>query len=215
MDKAKQLQSFVLSRVGCAYIYGCTGRDCTVQERVARAGQYPAFAGRIRENCPRLLSGKKTCDGCKWYGDGEARPAYDCAQLTRRAAESVGLKLPSGASSQWNQKGADEGKHSGWAETGVIAAMPRDKVCAVYRRTDSGNPMGHAGWYLGDGTCVDARGHAQGVVKSLLSEYPWTHYAVLAGLYGGEAPEPGDALARVREAYGALGLALEALRKAG
>jgi hypothetical protein len=83
--------------------------------------------------------------------------------------------LVSGASSQW--------KSNIWVLKGPINEMPRDKVCALYHESPKSNPMSHTGVYLGDGTFVHAAGSKTGVVRQKLSEYPWTHYAIPAGLY--------------------------------
>lgn len=179
MSVNDKIRAFALEAVGCAYVYGATGQKCTPEYRRARAEQYPEYADKIRSNCP-VLSGKADCTGCKYNG----KKAYDCAQLTRYAAKAAGLELPSGASSQWNK--AD------WDQKGTIDTLPRGTVCFLYQEKASANPMGHTGVYLGDGTAVDARGHAHGVVHRALDDVKWTHWAMLKGqelTEGGEKEE--------------------------
>ncbi len=183
MKKSDIIKKWALERVGSPYVYGGTGKECTPDYRKARAEQYPSYAANIKNNCP-VLSGKQgSCAGCKYNG----KRCYDCAQLTRYAAKAAGLELPSGASSQWNK--------AAWAEKGVIAKMPTDKVCFLYKEKPSASPMGHTGIYLGDGTACDARGHAYGVKHGDVSGYAWTHYAILAGMddEAGDDAQGGDA----------------------
>jgi hypothetical protein len=170
MKRREAIKQWALDQVGCPYVYGGTGNPCVPSYRKARMDQYPDYASAIKKNCP-VLSGKQSaCSGCKYNG----KPCYDCAQLTRYAAAAAGLSLPSGASSQW--------KSEAWKEKGIIDDMPRGEVCFLYKHTTNGNPMGHTGIYLGDGTACDARGHASGVMHVDVESYKWTHYAVLPGM---------------------------------
>ena len=49
MSKADQARAWALSRVGCPYIMGATGKFCTPAYRRARAAQYPACARKIEK----------------------------------------------------------------------------------------------------------------------------------------------------------------------
>lgn len=167
MSKNDMIREFVLAQVGRPYIYGATGTICAPKYRQARQVQYPAYAPTIARHCPVLSGRQSTCAGCKWDG----MRAYDCAQLTRRAAEAAGLQLPSGAKSQFNGPG--------WVAGGPIELLPFAQVAFLYRKTADGIP--HTGIYTGDGWVVDARGHAQGVVRTLLHSYKWTDFRVLYG----------------------------------
>lgn len=142
---------WIKSKIGCGYVYGATGWTCTQKRLEQQAQQYPEYADTILNTCK------------KWIGV----QCFDCAQLIRRALETVGVSAPSGATSQWNS--------NIWAEKGEIANMP-DKLCALYRQ--SGSKMQHTGWHIGGGVTVDARGSKYGVILSDVSKYPWTHYAV-------------------------------------
>jgi cell wall-associated NlpC family hydrolase len=159
MDKADSLKEWALSKVGCGYVYGGTGVLCTEAYRKARAEQYPGAAA--------LILGI----AAKWDG----KQVFDCAQFTRKAAQAVGLDLPSGASSQW--------RGGYWAAKGAIACLPAGRVCFLYHESKNASPMGHTGVCLGDGTEVDARGHAEGVIRMAIDKYPWTHWAIPLGLY--------------------------------
>lgn len=194
----EKLKSWLESRVSHAYVMGGTGQPCTPSYRKARAAQYPASAGNIKKYC-QVLSGKKsTCDGCKYQG----KRAYDCAQLTRWAANHVGIKLVSGATSQW--------KKTEWGAKGEIDSLPSGKMCMVFRQDDR-NTMGHVGWYMGDGTVVHARGHSYGVVRTPVNETKWTHWGIPVQLYKSEATgeEKPDFKARLEAVIQELELLLD------
>ena len=153
----QSIVEWVKSKIGCGYVYGATGWTCTQARLEQQAKQYPDYADTILSTCK------------KWIGI----QCFDCAQLVRRALESVGLSAPSGATSQWN---ADI-----WETKGEIGDMP-NTFCALYRQ--SGSKMQHTGWHVGDGITIDARGSNSGVILSTLNNYAWTHYAIPRGLNG-------------------------------
>ena len=208
MNKVDSARAWLLSRVGNPYLMGGTGQFCTVAYRKARAAQYPGSAAKIKANCTRMRGAANRCMGCRYYDEtaGTGKRAYDCAQLTRWCMDAIGIKLVSGATSQWNK--------TAWAEKGEISGMPREKMCLVFRR-DSAKVMGHVGVYLGDGTVVHAKGHDYGVVREGLEEYGrFTHYGVPMGLY--EAQEEGKTDAQGGDAAQTLAISrekLEALRE--
>ena len=176
-ERVSTITAWLDEQIGCPYIYGATGQACTPQYRRARMDQYPEYADMIRRNCPRLMNDQiKTCGGCKWAEVGVGRLAYDCAQLTRRAMEQVGIALVSGANSQWLK--------TAFVAKGQIADMPRNLFCLVYRE-DSDGRKHHTGNYTGDGWVVHAKGHDYGVVRERLDaiDKPLTHYGIPAGLY--------------------------------
>ena len=128
-------------------------RDIKLLEQQAR--QYPLYAPMILRYGPR------------WIG----RRCFDCAQLTRAAAQAAGVSLPSGASSQWRDARA-------WKERGAIDALPDEPGLFLY--TQKGGRMTHAGVSVGGGWEVDARGHAYGVVRRRIADTSFTHWARLA-----------------------------------
>lgn len=168
MTRAEQLKAWAKERVGCPYIYGSTGSKCTPSERRARIAQYPSQEANIKKVCLVLTGRSANCSGCKYKG----KCSYDCAQLTRKGAESVGLSLCSGSNSQ--------AKKTNWEQFGGIADMPRDKVCFLYHLKNG--TYNHTGIYMGDGTVIDARGSSYGVMESDLASYGWTHYGRLPGM---------------------------------
>lgn len=179
MTKPDIVRAWCAQRVGCPYIYGATGQPCTPAYRKARAAQYPAYAAKIERNCLRLSGKAASCAGCRWAdpATNEGRPAYDCAQLSRRAMEAVGIPMVSGANSQWER--------TQWAESGTINNLPADRVCLVFRWDADKNGMGHVGVYQGDGTVIHARGHDWGVMRQNIGDVRFTHWGIPAGLYDG------------------------------
>lgn len=96
---------------------------------------------------------------------------------------------------------------------GKIESMPRGLLCIVFRE-DQEKPgvMKHTGACLRDGTVVDARGHAYGVLHQPMAKFPWTHYAIWIGLYdavelpeGDYVIEPADTPKRATQRYGSEG----------
>ena len=155
MGKQDLIAERALSLVGCGYVYGATGWICTQARFNQQARQYPLYAPMILRYGPR------------WIG----RRCFDCAQLTRAAAQAAGVSLPSGASSQWRDARA-------WKERGAIDALPDEPGLFLY--TQKGGRMTHAGVSVGGGWEVDARGHAYGVVRRRIADTSFTHWARLA-----------------------------------
>lgn len=176
MSKASDARAWAEQRVGCPYIYGATGKTCTVSYREARAAQYPEYADKIRKNCPRLSKNVSTCADCKWCDPetGAGKLAYDCAQLVRWCMHSVGIEMVSGANSQWQK--------TDWAQTGTIDTLPKDKLCLVYREDTDGKKH-HTGIYCGNGKIIHAKGHDYGVVQQDLGVPKFTHWGIPRGLY--------------------------------
>lgn len=186
MSKAEGAKAWAEQRIGSPYIYGATGKPCTVSYREARAAQYPQYADKIRKNCPRLNKNVPSCKDCKWCDPetGKGKLAYDCAQLVRWCMEFIGISMVSGANSQW--------KKTDWEQQGTIDTIPLDKLCLVYRQDDGGN-MGHTGIYTGNGYIIHAKGHDYGVVKQALGVPKFTHWGIPVGLYaegGGGGTKP-------------------------
>lgn len=175
MKRSDIIRNFALGQVGAAYVYGGTGRLCTPAYRREQMRQYPQYAPSITKCCPVLSGRQSDCHGCRYNG----RKAFDCAQLTKKAASAAGIALPSGATSQWN---ADV-----WAEKGGIDRLPPTRMAFLFRQSADGK-MQHVGIYLGNRMFVDARGHAYGVLHSPLSSYRFTHYAVLKDQEGEYTP---------------------------
>lgn len=172
--KGQIIADYAESKLGCAYIYGGYGeKKCTPSFRRDRANAYPTQRANIYNTCP-VLSGKTgECDSCKYYG----KQAYDCAQLTRYACKAGGQELVSGANSQWNK--------TPWEKKGTIDSLPDVPGVILYHVNSSGT-MTHTGVYVGNGYAVEARAAKYGVVKTVVKNRSWTHWAALPGVLTGE-----------------------------
>lgn len=181
MGKPEKVIDAALQRIGCPYVYGGTGKPCTPAYRQARADQYPAYADKIRRNCPRMSGSATSCANCKWADPetGKGKLCYDCAQLALACMAAAEIPLVSGANSQWLK--------TQFTVKGEIDQLPRDRVALVFRRDDDGK-MHHVGIYLGDGSVVHARGHDFGVVHQDLASVTFTHYGIPVGLYDNGYP---------------------------
>lgn len=159
-DKMKTLESWILSQVGSGYVWGGTGQVLTQAELNRLVAQYPDHVNSS------IVS--------KWIG----KSVYDCATFVRAGLKSVGISITSGASSQYFEK---LGKKY-WVMKGTVDHMPKNCVLCMYRATSS-TVMQHTGFKLSNGIQVDARGSAQGVIKTNYGTYKWTHWAIPIGLY--------------------------------
>lgn len=171
MSRADTIREWAISKVGCPYIFASNGQICMPAFRQRQEANKPAYAVNIKRYCPVRSAKQSSCNGCQ-YKD---KQSYDCSGLTKEAAKLIGINMPHGASSQW--------KGDYWDLKGPVARMPMDKVCFVYNAMDAADPMGHVGIYLGDGTVVDARSHAKGVLRTSLLSYAWDHFGILKGMY--------------------------------
>lgn len=183
LSKIDVITAWVLNQVDCPYVYGGTGKECSVAYRMQQADQYSNSATLIKTYCQRMNGQKNTCLGCKWYDEEKkkGKPCYDCAQLTKLAMKQVGISIPSGATSQW--------KKTNWQERGTISTMPKNKQCLQYRQ-DADGTMAHTGIHLEDNSVVDARQTKDGVLHGSMESYGrWTHWGIPVGLYDSKTKE--------------------------
>lgn len=171
--KGQTIANYAISKIGCAYIWGGYGeKKCTPSFRRERLNAYPDQTN-ISKYCPVLSGKKSSCTGCKWEG----KQSYDCAQLTRYACKAAGQELLSGANNQWTKVA--------WEKKGTIDTLPEAPGVILYHINGSGR-MSHTGVYIGGGEAVEARGHAYGVVQTVVKNRTWTHWAALPGVLTGE-----------------------------
>lgn len=155
-DQEQIIKKWLESQVGNGYVYGATGWICSEAQRKIQAKQYPE-----QEHNIMVVS-------AKWDG----KRCFDCAQLTKFALQEVGISIPSGATSQYNYTNI-------YANRGIFKNMPLNTMCLVFREAkDKQGVMNHVGYNIGDGTVIEARGAGEGVIRSNIQSYPWTHYAV-------------------------------------
>lgn len=171
--------------IGWNYIFGDRGERCTpvhVKSRVSSlAKSYPRESESLKKRC-QCCNGKASCTGCRFYPGGKTL-AFDCRGFTYWCfLNGAGITINgAGATSQYDN-------NANWSEKGVIANMPKDKVCCVFRHDSSTGKMEHTLIYDGAGHYI----HDSGEVKKCdISKYKATHYAIPKGLYnGGDIPVP-------------------------
>ena len=197
MTKEEIVIALAEACMGWPYVWGGYGQLCSAANRRSYANRSScpeAEAEQIRKKC-QAVSGKiSTCNGCKYFPGGRTR-FFDCRGFTRWLLQQVGISLQgAGATSQWNTA-------SNWAEKGLIANIPQDKVCCVFMA--NGKKMSHTGMHVGGGVII----HCSGEVKrGKITDRGWTHYAIPAGLMQQDKVRPllrkgsrGDAVKELQE----------------
>lgn len=176
--KAEIIVSLAEACMGWPYVWGGYGQQCTVANRKSYADRTTcptAESEVIKKKCQRLRPSSpiSSCSGCRWYPGGTTL-FFDCRGFTRWVLARVGVTLAgAGATSQWNTA-------SNWVEKGVIADMPKDAICCVFKA--NGKVMEHTGLYIGNGRII----HCSGEVKEgKPTDRGWTHYGIPKGIEGG------------------------------
>ena len=159
--------------IGWPYVFGARGEYCTPQNR--RSYYEAKKKETIKTKC-KNFSGSGSCSGCRWYPNGVTR-IYDCRGFTYWCLlQGAGIKINGGgATSQYDD-------NSNWSQKGLIANMPKDKVCCVFRHDSDTGKMEHTLLYDGNGNYIHCSGE---VKKCKTSQYNATHYAIPKGLYSG------------------------------
>lgn len=169
----QKIIDWCLARNKAPYVFGGQGQTCTPINRKTQAEQYEEYASLIKKNCQRMSGKSASCNNCDWLNPDtkKVQSFYDCQGFVKKALAQAGLKLVSGATSQYKDK-------SWQREQGPISEMPKERVCVVYR--DDKGVKQHTGIWLGSsiGFCCDSRGHSYGVKQPTLAEYKWTHYVL-------------------------------------
>ena len=119
--------------------------------------------------------------GSKWIG----KHVTDCSGLLRWALDQLGEKIVHHARYQYTDYSKPKGKLvNGLREDGT----PPLPGTAVFLQGKEDH-IHHVGVYVGDNTCIEAKGTIYGVVTSELSH--WDHWGQLKMVdYSGETPVP-------------------------
>lgn len=167
-EKSERILKLLESLLGCPYVFGAIGEECTPQQRGRRqSAKYPT----IKSKCQVLMGRASSCDGCRFQG----KQMFDCRGLTYWCLKQEGITISTvGATTQWNTA-------RDWRVRGEIADLP-EGLCVVFSK--NGTKMSHTGFYIGNGYVIEA---AEDVVKTPIDRpsgcTKWTHYAIPVGLY--------------------------------
>lgn len=146
---ASGLVAYCKAQLGLPYWMGTYGQIATAALYKANKARLPAYY--TASDFPSQY-GKRVHDcvglikGYRWSATPTSAPVYNASQ-----------DVPvSGLYAQCSKRGA-------------IKSMPKVPGTCVFM-------SGHVGVYIGDGYVIEARGHAYGVVKTKLSNRPWTSW---------------------------------------
>lgn len=175
MSKAEIVWNAALLCVDWPYVYSAWGAECTPGERRKRYRMCPSHT-TIKTKCKGFDDGN--CNGCKWYPGQERVRCFDCRGFTDWTLKRVGIDLYGDTCGvQWNHK-------ANWAAQGLIATMPKDRLCCLFVRKDG--KYTHTGLGINNEVCDCGNN----VTYSKTRPAKWTHWAVPAGLYEGDIPTP-------------------------
>ena len=171
-----QVWETALLCVGWPYVFGAWGAECTVAERKKR---YREAHPTIKTACKAYNGG--SCDGCKWYPNGQRVRCFDCRGFTDWVLKQFGIDLQGeGATSQWNTA-------SNWERKGTIDSIPEDTlVCLFYTDKNNSKVMAHTGLGYKGETCECS----SGVQHFTKRNKKWTHWAIPKGITPGSYVKP-------------------------
>ena len=183
LSKTEIIVGAAEAELGWCYVWGATGQQCTPAYRRTYAARSSCPAGEVTEilqqcQVTRSKTPVSSCDGCKWFPEGERTLMDDCQGFIKQTAGRAGIRFTGGGcTTMWN---AD----SNWAAKGEIDSLPEQLCCVFW--TDKTNPKvkSHIGWYIGDGMMI----HCSGSVKKEKLSKKCTHWAIPKGLEGGYQP---------------------------
>ena len=153
------LVEYAKAQLGKPYWYGTFGQTATELLYKSKAKQYPSYY--IAQDFPSQY-GQRVHDcvglikGYMWSDTPTSTPKYHASQ---DASANDMLAL--------------------CREKGNISTMPELPGVLVFMNH-------HVGVYIGNGCVIEAKGHAYGVVKTVLSKGKWTHWGKCPWIEYGE-----------------------------
>lgn len=179
LSKTQIIINTAEAEIGWCYVWGATGQQCTPTLRQRYADRTTCPSGEVQEiinTCQVCKGTKSSCDGCKWFPNGERTLMDDCQGFIKQTAGKVGIRFTGGGcTSMWNDA-------NNWIAQGEIKDLPEQLCCVFWTDTKNPKTKSHIGWYIGDGMMI----HCSGSVKKEKLSSRCTHYAIPKGLEGGE-----------------------------
>ena len=168
MKTAKWIVEYATAQLGRPYWYGTFGKYSNATLLAQKRAQYPKYYDQSKYKVKFTDQyGQKVHDcagllkGALWCSEVNGKPLYDSAQDLE----------------------ANSFINSGCAETGSISTLPEVKGLILWREE-------HLGIYVGDGYCIEARGHDYGVILSKVSEGKWQKWGKCKWVIYENTPTP-------------------------
>jgi hypothetical protein len=134
-----------------------------------------ASAGIYQSNKKRLPQYYSAADFPQQYG----QRVHDCIGLIKGYLWSDGPdSAPKYLSGPLGQDLDANGMYYACSQRGGLTTMPDTPGTLVFIRSAKTGKMEHIGVYIGGGYCIEARGHAYGVVQTKLRGRGWTHWGL-------------------------------------
>lgn len=159
---AKGLVEYVIAQIGRPYWYGTFGQLASLALHKQKKNQYP--------------------QRYEWEYNGESVKVHDCVGLVKGYLWCDG---PEDTTPVYNaaQDLSANGMRNACKIKGEMATMPEIPGLLVFYD-------GHVGVYIGGGEVVECRSRKYGVVKTKLTERPWTSWGYAPDIvYETEEPE--------------------------
>lgn len=170
----RDLVAFCRKMVGQPYWYGTCVYKCTSDLLLRKANQYPShYKSNRTSTYNKHISAKKVCADCAglikgffWTNGGEA------------VIEAIGndkaisSKYKSNNMPDRSANGLLEWCKSEGAKWGSIETIPNVEGLLLHKE-------GHVGVFCGNGKLIEAKGFADGIVESNLSERDFTSWSYL------------------------------------
>jgi Cpl-7 lysozyme C-terminal domain./NlpC/P60 family. len=147
MKKNTELVAWAISKIGLPYCYGTFGQIWDADLLKAKSKQYPDYYGASRQAEYKRRFGKQV---------------FDCVGLIKGFLWWDGKKVIYNAA----QDVSADGMLSKCKEKGAIGSIPELPGVLVFL-------PGHVGVYIGNGEVIEAKGFADGVVKTKLAGRGW------------------------------------------
>lgn len=153
--KVNQLLNYVQGQLGRPYWYGGIGEYATED-----------LYNKLSKRYPKYYDATKYKKGWK---EDYGKKVHDCIGLVKAAVWCDGDSDGKPTGYNATQDLSANGTYEKCVEKGPISSLPEIPGLLVWKN-------GHIGVYMGHGQVIEARGHDYGVVKTVLSQRPWTNW---------------------------------------
>jgi hypothetical protein len=158
---ARGLIEYAEAQIGRPYWMGTFGQTASKSLYESNKARLPAFYtakdfssqfGQRVHDCAGLIK------GYLWSDDADSKPSYLAPPLTKDLDAN--------------------GFYYSCKQRNTISTMPEIPGTLVFIYSTKTGKMEHIGVYIGNGYCIEAKGHAYGVVKTQFKGRGWTHWGI-------------------------------------